>query len=196
MTNTILHVDTSARHTGSVSRDLTARIIADHPGARVITRDLADTPLPQITEDWVGANFTPADSRTPAQQVVLAQSDALIAEMKEADTIVIGLPVYNFTVPTALKAWIDHVARVGLTFNYTDQGPVGLLTGKRAIVAVASGGTEVWSEIDHATPYIRFILGFMGITDVTVIAADRLAIDAEASMDKALAQLADLRAAA
>ncbi|WP_422025356.1 FMN-dependent NADH-azoreductase [Roseovarius sp.] len=196
MTHTILHIDTSARHTGSVSRDLSARIVADHPGARVITRDLADAPLPQITEDWVAANFTPADSRTPAQQAVLAQSDALVAELKQADTVVIGLPVYNFNVPTALKAWIDLVARVGLTFRYTENGPVGLLAGKRVIVALASGGTEAGSDIDHATPYLKFILGFMGITDVTMIAADRLGIDAEASMDKALAQLAELRTAA
>lgn len=196
MTQTILHIDTSARHAGSVSRDLSARIVADHPDARVITRDLSDTPLPQITEDWVAANFTPADTRTPAQQAVLGQSDALVAELKEADTLVIGLPVYNFNVPTALKAWIDLVARVGQTFKYTDHGPVGLLTGKRAIIAVASGGTEVGSDIDHATPYLRFILGFIGITDVTIVAADRLGIDAKASMDKALDQLAALREAA
>jgi len=196
MTNTILHIDASARHTGSVSRDLSARIIADHPNARVITRDVADTPLPHVTEDWVAANFTPAENRTPAQQAVLGQSDALVAELKEADTIVIGLPVYNFSIPAALKAWVDLVARVGLTFKYTEQGPVGLLTGKRVIIALASGGTEAGSEIDHATPYLKFILGFMGITDVTVIAADRLGIDAEASMNKALAQLEDLRAAA
>ena len=196
MTNTILHIDASARHTGSVSRDLSARIIADHPNARVITRDVADTPLPHVTEDWVAANFTPAENRTPAQQAVLGQSDALVAELKEADTIVIGLPVYNFSIPAALKAWVDLVARVGLTFKYTEQGPVGLLNGKRVIIALASGGTEAGSEIDYATPYLKFILGFMGITDVTVIAADRLGIDAEASMNKALAQLEDLRAAA
>ena len=196
MTNTILHIDSSARHTDSVSRDLSARIVADHPGARVITRDLAETPLPHVTEDWVAANFTPADTRTPAQQAVLAQSDALVAELKEADTVVIGLPIYNFSVPAALKAWIDLVGRVGLTFKYTEQGPVGLLTGKRVIVALASGGTEVGSEIDHATPYLRFILGFMGITDVTVVAADRLGIDPEASLNKALEQVAALREAA
>lgn len=196
MTNTVLHIDASARFAGSVSRDLSARIAAKHTGARIIARDLAETPLPHVTEDWVAANFTPADSRTPAQQAVLSQSDALVAELKEADTIVIGLPVYNFSIPAALKAWIDLVARVGLTFNYTEQGPVGLLTGKRVIVALASGGTEAGSEIDHATPYLKFILGFMGITDVTVIAADRLGIDAEASMDKALSELAELRIAA
>ena len=196
MTHTILHIDASARHTGSVSRDLSARIVANHPDARVITRDVADTPLPHVTEDWVAANFTPADSRTPAQQAVLGQSDALVAELKQADTIVIGLPVYNFSIPAALKAWIDLVARVGLTFKYTEQGPVGLLSGKRVIVALASGGTGAGSEIDHATPYLEFILGFMGITDVTVVAADRLGADAEAGMVKALDQIAELRNAA
>lgn len=196
MTQTILHIDASARRQGSVSRDLTARIVAAHSAHRVITRDLADTPLPQITEDWVNANFTPADARTDAQRQVLALSDALVAELQAADTVVIGLPVYNFGVPAALKAWIDLVARAGVTFRYTDQGPEGLLKGKRVIVAMASGGTEAGSAIDFATPYLRFILGFLGITDVTVIAADRMNTDPEAALDRAMAQLSALPAAA
>lgn len=196
MTTTILHIDSSARRQGSVTRDLTARIVANHPEARVITRDLADAALPQITEDWVAASFTPADSRTGAQRQALALSDTLVAELKAADTLVIGLPVYNFGVPAALKAWIDQVARAGLTFNYTAAGPQGLLKGKRAIVAMASGGTGAGSPIDFATPYIRHILGFLGITDVTVIAADGMNIEPDASLDKALSQLAALPKAA
>lgn len=196
MTQTILHIDASARRQGSVTRDLTAQIIARHPGARVITRDLADTPLPQITETWVNANFTPEGDRTELQKEALAQSDALIAELQAADTLVIGLPVYNFGVPAALKAWIDLVTRAGVTFRYTENGPEGLLHGKRAIIAMASGGTEAGSAIDFATPYVRHILGFLGITDVSLVAADQMSIDPDASQQKAQTQLDALAKAA
>jgi len=162
----------------------------------VVTRDLADTPLPQITEDWVNANFTPADDRTNAQKAVLAQSDALVAELEAADTVVIGLPIYNFGVPAALKAWIDLVARAGRTFKYTENGPVGLLEGKRAIVAVASGGTQAGSEIDFATPYVRHVLGFIGITEVEFVSADQLMIDADASLARAKDEIETLQVAA
>lgn len=196
MQETILHIDASARFQGSVTRDLTAKIIADRPAARVITRDLAETPVPQLTESWVNANFTPAESRTRAQEAALSQSDALIGELEAADTIVIGLPVYNFGIPASLKAWVDMVARAGVTFRYTENGPRGLLTGKRAIVALASGGTEAGSEIDFATPYIRHVLGFVGITDVTIVAADRMALDADASLRRADEQIEALSEAA
>lgn len=196
MTGTILHIDASARNQGSISRDLTAKVVARYPDARVIARDLAAEPLPHVTEDWVAANFTPAESRTGAQRARLAQSDALVDELIAADTVVIGLPIYNFSLPAALKAWVDLTARVGRTFRYTESGPEGLLKGKRAIVAVASGGTEVGSGIDHATPYIRFILGFMGIEDVTFISADRMSIDPEASLEQAQKQLESLPRAA
>ncbi|MEL6618142.1 MAG: NAD(P)H-dependent oxidoreductase [Pseudomonadota bacterium] len=169
---TILHIDSSARTTGSVTRDLSARI-AGKLGGDVIRRDLQNA-LPQINEAWVSANFTPADERDAAQRDTLALSDQLVDELQRADTIVIGVPVYNFGVPTALKAWIDLVARAGLTFRYTESGPVGLLNGKRAILAVATGGTPVGSDIDFATGYLRHVLGFIGITDVEVIAADRV----------------------
>ena len=115
----------------------------------------------------------------------LALSNALVAELQAADVIVIGAPVYNFGVPAAFKAWIDQVARAGLTFKYTEYGPKGLLEGKRAIVAVASGGTEVGSDIDFATGYIRHVLGFIGIEDVVFVAADKLTVDAEASQNAA-----------
>lgn len=196
MTQTILRIDASARKTGSISRDLVDRIVAKASTARVITRDLADTPVPQINEDWIGANFTPADTRTDAQTETLALSDTLVAELMDADTIVIGLPIYNFGVPSALKAWIDMVARAGVTFRYSEAGPEGLLTGKRAILAVASGGTKSGSEMDFATGYIRHVLGFMGITDVTVVAADQLMIDADATMKAANEQLDALQLAA
>ena len=188
----ILRIDASARRSGSVSRDLTDKIIARIGGA-VTTRDLA-TALPLIDETWVGANFTPADDRTPEQARTLALSDALVAEVQAADTLVIGLPIYNFGVPAALKAWVDLVARAGVTFRYTETGPKGLLEGKRAIIAVASGGTEAGSEIDFATGYIRHVLGFIGITDVTFVAADQLAKDPDDTLARAHAQIEELAA--
>ncbi len=174
MTQTLLQIDASMRKTGSVTRDLTARVAARFPDARVIQHDLAETPVPQIDEAWIGANFTPAQDRTPSQNDILALSDRLVADLEAADTVVIGLPIYNFGVPAALKAWIDQVARAGRTFRYTENGPKGLLTGKRAIIAVASGGTKAGSEIDFATGYLRHVLGFIGITDVTFVTADQM----------------------
>ncbi|MEM7720863.1 MAG: NAD(P)H-dependent oxidoreductase [Pseudomonadota bacterium] len=195
MTHSILRIDASARRTGSISRELSDKIIARFGDATVVSRDLADG-LPLISETWVGANFTPADQRSDEQKATLALSDELVAEVKVADTLVIGLPIYNFGVPAALKAWVDLVARAGVTFQYTENGPKGLLEGKRAIVAVASGGTEVGSEIDFATGYIRHVLGFIGIHDVDFVSADRLMVDADASMAKANAQLDGLAVAA
>lgn len=193
MTHTVLRIDASARREGSVSRDLATKIINRLAPDRVIARDLA-TPLPLLDEAWVGANFTPSDQRTEDQRAKLALSDELIAELAAADTLVIGLPIYNFGVPAALKAWIDQVARAGVTFQYTETGPKGLLEGKRAIVAVASGGTEAGSEIDFATGYIRHVLGFIGIHDVAFVTADRLMVDAEAAMATAHAQVDALAA--
>jgi FMN-dependent NADH-azoreductase len=184
MTSTVLHIDSSARTENSVTRSLsteiTARLAPDH----VIRRDLS-TPLPLLDEALIGAYHTAADQLTEAQKALLAESDALIAELKQADTIVIGTPIYNFSVPSTLKAWIDLVARAGITFKYTETGPVGLLTGKRAIIAVASGGTQAGSDIDFATTYLRHVLGFIGITDVELVAADQLAMDEAGSMARA-----------
>ena len=181
MTKTILHVDASARRQGSTTRDLSQRIVQHLNPDHIIRRDLA-SPLPLLTEDWIGANFTPEDQRDDTQRQHLSLSDELVAELQKADTIVIGLPIYNFSVPAAFKAWIDLVARAGLTFSYTENGPKGLLEGKRAILAVASGGTAVGSEIDFATDYVRHVLGFIGIQDVQIVAADAMATDAEATL--------------
>ena len=193
MTRTILRIDSSARRTGSITRDLSDRIIEHLAPDTVITRDLTDT-IPQIDEDWVGANFTPAADRSEAQEDRLALSDALIDEIVRADTLVIGLPIYNFSVPTALKSWIDQIARAGVTFQYTADGPKGLLEGKRAIFAVASGGTEVGSDIDFATGYLRHIMGFIGITDVEIVHADRMAVEPEETLKAAHAQVDALAA--
>lgn len=192
MTQTLLAVQASARTEGSISRDLTAQIVSRLGADKVVTRDLAAFPVPQIGSDWIGAAFTPPSDRSEAQSAALAVSDALVAELQAADTVVIGVPIYNFSVPAALKAWIDQVARVGVTFRYSPDGPVGLLEGKRAILAVASGGTAVGSEIDFATGYLRHVLGFIGITDVEVVHADRLMADADAARAKAEGQIAAL----
>ncbi|SFD72943.1 FMN-dependent NADH-azoreductase [Roseivivax sediminis] len=193
MTTHVLRIDASVRRDGSVSRRLTDRIVARLAPETVTHRDLA-TPLPLLDEAWIGANFTPADQRDDSQRATLALSDTLVSELKAADTLVIGLPIYNFGVPAAFKAWIDMVARAGVTFRYTEDGPEGLLPGKRAVVAVASGGTQTGSEIDFATGYVRHMLGFIGITDVTFVSADRLALDAEATLAAAEAEVDRLAA--
>lgn len=197
MSINILRIDASARREGSVSRGLTERITgrlaAAHTGATITTRDLSE-PLPQITESWIAVNFTPPAERSPEQAALLALSDKLVAELQAADMVVIGLPVYNFSVPAALKAWIDLITRVGLTFRYTETGPEGLLEGKRVIVAMASGGTKPGSEADFATTYLRHILAFNGLTEVEIIAADALAGDPEGSIAAANAQIERLAA--
>ncbi len=173
-TNKILRIDTSMRHTGSVTRALTdklvARLRAASPGSEVTVRDLA-AGVPLVNEAWIGANFTDPAERDDAQRAALAHSDELVAELKAADTLVIGLPIYNFGVPAAFKAWIDMIARARETFRYTETGPEGLMTGKRALVVVASGGVPVGSAADFATPYVRHALAFIGITEVEFIPA-------------------------
>lgn len=191
MAKTILHLDASARNNGSISRTLTQKLVAQLSDAetRLIRRDIGLEPLPIITEDWVGANFTPEESRTEAQRDQLALSDTLIAELEAADTLVLGVPIYNFGVPAVYKAWVDLVSRARKTFRYTENGPEGLLEGKKAYVVIASGGTESGSDIDFATPYVRHALKFIGITDITVIAADQLMAAGEDKVAAATAQI-------
>ena len=188
MTHTLLRIDASARRDGSVSRQLTDQIIEKLTPDHVIARDLAN-PLPHVNEAWISANFTPVTDRDDEQRKALELSDTLIEEIQQADTIVIGAPIYNFGVPAGLKAWIDLVARAGVTFRYTEEGPVGLLTGKRTIVVVASGGTEAGSNYDFATGFLKHVLGFIGLTDVEFVTADKLALDAEGTMAKAKADI-------
>jgi FMN-dependent NADH-azoreductase len=162
------------RRTGSISRQLTDEVIdnliSQTPGAAIRVRDLAN-PLPYVTEDWINANFTDPDERTESQKQTLAHSDQLMEELETADTIIIGLPIYNFGVPAAVKAWIDLIARARRTFKYTETGPEGLLKGKMAYIVVASGGKGMGTEIDFATDYMKFALGFVGIKNVKVIDA-------------------------
>jgi len=192
MTHIVLNIQASARHDGSVTRQLSDKILTEIAADQTITRDLA-TGLPLLDAAWLAANFTLADDRTDVQRETLALSDTLITEIKQADTIVIGSPVYNFSVPAVLKAWVDQIARVGVTFKYTPNGPVGLLSGKRAIIVIASGGTPVGSDIDFASGYLKHIMGFIGITDVTIIAADALGNDADAKIAAANDDIKQLR---
>jgi FMN-dependent NADH-azoreductase len=192
----VLRIDSSANTETSVTRNLTDRIIARLGDTDVVTRDLALEPLPQITHTWAVARATPEADRKPEQVAALEESDKLVGELLAADTIVIGAPVYNFGVPASLKAWIDLVARVGVTFRYTENGPEGLVTGKRVIIAMASGGVPAGSPADFVSDYLKFVLGFLGLTDVTIVAADALAKDAEGTIARANSQVDALASAA
>ena len=186
MTQTLL-IQTSPRGEASTSNTLSASL-AEQLGGTITTRDLS-TGLPLLNAEWIGANFADADARSPEQKQALALSDTLIAEVQAADTLVIGMPIWNFGVPAVLKAWIDLIARARVTFQYTSEGPKGLLTGKKAYIVVASGGTAADSEIDFATPYLRHALGFIGITDVTVVDASAAMVRGDAARAAAVAQI-------
>lgn len=188
----VLRIDSSARRQGSTTRELADRLIeqiASEAGAIELTvRDVAQG-LPFIDEEWIGANFTDAAERSERQRQVLALSDSLVAELKQADVLVIGAPMYNFGIPAALKAWIDMVARARLTFRYGENGPVGLLGGKRVYLILATGGVAVGSGVDFASAYLRHALAFMGMTDVAVIAAERLNVQGEDARAAAMAEI-------
>ncbi len=196
MGKTILKLNASARIAGSHSRRLVEDLVdsLSGPDTQVIDRDLGASPPPFVDEAWVAANVAAPEQRTAEHRAALATSDALVAELQAADILVIGAPIYNFGVPAALKAWVDQVARARVTFRYSATGPVGLLTGKKAFVVVTSGGTPVDSAIDFATGYVRHVLGFLGITDVEIIAADRLMSQADAAVARARLRIRDLSA--
>lgn len=191
----ILKISSSGRIEGSTSRALSRDLISaleDRYGdIDVVDRDLA-TGVPVVDEAWIEANFTPEESRTEQHRKTLAYSDTLVAELQNADVLVIGVSMYNFSITATLKAWIDMIARARLTFRYTENGPQGLLSGKKAYLVVATGGVPVGSPIDFATPYLRHALAFVGITDVEIVAADRLNSEAEESLNKAREQIANL----
>ena len=180
---TILHLTSSIFGDGGQSSQLAEQFVAGFPGARVLRRDLSRDPLPHLDAERFGAFLSKPESRTPAQQRVLEESDALIAELKAADTIVIGLPMYNFGIPSQLKAYFDHIARAGVTFKYTDKGSVGLLGGKRAYVFAARGGLYQGTPRDTQTAYVREFLAFLGITDVQFVYAEGLAMGPAAEQD-------------
>jgi FMN-dependent NADH-azoreductase len=174
----LLRIDSSAR-SSSVTRQLTAKFVEEwkknHPTGEVVQRDLAKIVLPHITDDWSGAHLDPSQL-TPAQRSYLATSDQLIDELQAADTIVIGAPMYNFAIPSSLKAWIDQIVRMGKTISYGASGARGLLANKRVIVVTARGGAygkgSPAEKFDFQEPYLRHIFGFIGLTDVTFIHAE------------------------
>ena len=147
---------------------------AANPGGRVVVRDLAQNPVPHLDLARVGAFSTPADQRTPEQQALVAESDALIDELQSADVVALGLPLYNFGIPSTLKAYFDHIARAGVTFRYTASGPEGLVKGKQVVVFAARGGLYQGQPHDTQTPYVRNFLGFLGMTDVRFVFAEGL----------------------
>jgi FMN-dependent NADH-azoreductase len=177
----LLQIDSSAR-TSSVTRQLTAKFVEEwkknHPAGEVIQRDLAATILPYITDDWGGIHLEPSQL-TAAQRNYLSTSDRLIEELQAADTIVIGAPMYNFAIPSSLKAWIDQIVRMGKTFGYGPTGARGLLDKKRMIVVTARGGAyekgTPAEKFDFQEPSLRHIFGFIGLTDVTFIHAENQA---------------------
>jgi FMN-dependent NADH-azoreductase len=191
----VLEVSASGRRADSVSRMLTQEIVdalESRSGKVELTRRDLSKGIPLVDEQWINANFTAEEERSDEQRDVLAQSDSLVEELQAADVIVIGSPIYNFGIPAALKAWVDMIARARLTFRYTPTGPEGLLTGKKAYVVIASGGVPVDSAVDFATPYLRQALGFVGITDVEVVAADQLNNAGDDAIDAARIRIADL----
>jgi FMN-dependent NADH-azoreductase len=186
----VLYINSSVRSSGSLSRQLSAEFIAKwqaaYPSDTIAERDLATHPVPHLTEQMMGAFFTPAEQRNAEQAFVVKTSDTLVAELQAADVVVIGAPMYNFSVSSGLKAWIDHVARAGVTFKYGENGPVGLLTGKKVIVFTASGGVYSagpGAAFDHLASYLRAVLGFLGMTDVQFVQAEGVAMGDQALAD-------------
>jgi FMN-dependent NADH-azoreductase len=176
---TLLHIDSSPLYGRSVSRQLTGAFVAEwkssHPDGAVIDRDLNATAISPITADWVGAAYTPEETRTPQQKEFLAHSDKLLAELEQADEYIFGVPMHNFGVPSVLKLWIDQIARVGRTFSYANGKPKGLIIGKKATFIIATGGSydaqTQMASFNFVEPYLRSVFGFLGVTDVTFLTA-------------------------
>lgn len=179
----VLQINSSLFEDHGVSSSLANRLVGRlrdaHPGLAVTRRDLARDPLPHFDAAVLNALSTPAADRTAEQARVVAEADALIAEVRAADALVIGAPLYNFGLPSQLKSWFDRIARAGVTFRYTANGPEGLLEGKKAYVLTSRGGVHRDAPTDHAVPYLRTMLAFVGITDVEVVYAEGLAMGAE-----------------
>jgi FMN-dependent NADH-azoreductase len=196
MTN-VLVIESSARQQGSVSRQLTAQFIANwqaaNPADQIKVRDLAVDQVPHLDANLLGGWMTPAGQQSEAEQAALALSNVLTDELLAADVLVLAAPMYNFAIPSTLKAWLDHVLRAGVTFKYTQTGPQGLLSGKRAFVLTARGGIYAGSTQDHQEPYLRQALAFVGIHDVSFIHAEGLNLGddfMEKGLNQAKAQLA------
>jgi FMN-dependent NADH-azoreductase len=194
---TLLQINASLNKGNGQSSLLANQFVAAfhkrRPEAKIIVRDVAATePVPHLNAERFGAFITKPEERSVAQRAVVAYSDILINELKEADVIVLGLPMYNFGVPSQLKAYFDHIARVGVTFKYSEKGPVGLLTGKKVYVFAARGGHYAGTPMDTQTSYVRDFLRFLGMTDVEFVYAEGLAVSPEskeAGLAKAVAEI-------
>nr|WP_320166145.1 NAD(P)H-dependent oxidoreductase [uncultured Methylophaga sp.] len=186
MNNTILHINSSERIQDSVTRQVSAELVSQlqkQSGLAIKSRDLVKG-IPFINEDWIHANFTDPEQRTEQNKQALKTSDQLVEELQAAEILVIASPIYNFSVPAVLKAWIDQVARARLTFRYTENGPEGLLKAKKAYLVMASGGVPLGSEVDYASTYLNQVMNFLGIHDVTVVDAGSLIQDTETLTQK------------
>jgi FMN-dependent NADH-azoreductase len=195
MSHTILSISASSNPLGSTSLKLSQQVEAlldqHHTEVNLIKRDVSQN-LPLINAEWIAASYTPKDDRSDVQKGLLTLSDELIEELKAADEIIIATPMYNFSVPGGLKAWIDLIARVGETFQYTDEGPQGLVENKPVTLIISTGGVPIGSPMDFVTPYLKQVLGFIGITDVNVVSAEGMNVSPEASLQKANEQIEQL----
>ena len=195
----LLHIDSSVLGAASVTRQLTAEIVAaltrGDAGARVVYRDLAASPIGHVSGEAIPVvKFGNRDNLSESQKAELALSDAVLEEFLDAEVLVIGAPMYNFSVPTQLKAWIDRICQAGRTFRYTESGPVGLAGGRKVVIASARGGryagTPMETALDHQEAYLRAVLGFLGITDVSFVRAEGVSMGPEAKA-RALAAASD-----
>ncbi len=187
-TSNLLFVSSSLFGGQSKSGEIADEVIAAwrkaNPGGRVVERALTPSNIPHLSSDTLAALGKQPDARTTAERDIVAFADSLIAEVEAADTIVIGAPMYNFTIPTTLKAWIDHIARAGRTFRYTAAGPEGLLKNKKVVVVASRGGIYEGAAagMNHQEPYLRTVLGFLGLTNIEFIAVEGLRISPEAAV--------------
>ena len=193
MTTNILYISSSTRGAESVTDLLAEELLGELSGQNtVVVRRTLAREMPLLSPAVTAELTAPLADRSEAAAADLATADALIAELAAADVVVIGAPIYNFGVPASLKAWADLVARAGTTFTYGETGPVGLLDDRPTYIVSASGGPEIGSDIDYGTRWLRHFLGFIGLHDVTVVAANQLAIDAESGLAAARSRIADI----
>ncbi|NWA00830.1 FMN-dependent NADH-azoreductase [Pseudomonas gingeri] len=195
----VLIIESSARQQDSVSRQLTQQFIsqwqAAHPADQITVRDLAKSPVPHLDSNLLGGWMKPVEQRNEIEQASLERSNLLTDELLAADVLVLAAPMYNFAIPSTLKAWLDHVLRAGVTFKYTETGPQGLLTGKQAYVLTARGGLYAGGTNDHQEPYLRQVLSFVGIHDVSFIHAEGLNMGGdfqEKGLNQAKARIAQI----
>ncbi|MEO6282901.1 MAG: NAD(P)H-dependent oxidoreductase [Dyadobacter sp.] len=191
----IFHLISSPRGEASVSTKLSNAIVEKlmqaSIGSRITTRNLATQPFPQLKASHITSFFTPADQLTPELEEAARNSEEAIAQLMDSDVIVIGAPMYNFTIHTALKSWIDHIVRANKTFAFTENGAQGFITGKKMYIGISSGGVFTegpFKPYDFAEPYLRFIFSFIGITDITIYRAQGLSVPGigETALQKAI----------